>query len=117
MASYHTGREIVVCERLETPNCRQLRVHSMRGARRAPLMPWGEIGLHAVALLAYPGVLTLLLLGAVAEWGAAWALVPERGGVVPAARSLLRAVRPAGRIGGLPPLATAAATRATSRTC
>jgi hypothetical protein len=72
-------------------------------------MPWGDIGLHSAALVAFPGAVTLLLAGAMAEWGAAWALVPERGGVVPAGRSLLRAVTPSVRPLGLPPMATAAA--------
>ena len=72
-------------------------------------MPWGEIGLHSLALLAFPGALTLLLLGVPAEWGAAWALVPERGGLLPAGRSLLQGVQPSARPLGLPPMATAAA--------
>jgi hypothetical protein len=72
-------------------------------------MPWGEIGLHSVALIAFPGALTLVLLGALGEWGAAWALVPERGGLVPAGRSVLRALLPSVRPLGLPPMATAAA--------
>ena len=75
-------------------------------------MPWGEIALHSLALVAYPGAITLLLAGALAEWGAAWALVPERGGLLPAGRSLLRGVRPAARPLGLPPMATAAAVMA-----
>jgi hypothetical protein len=72
-------------------------------------MPWGEIGLHSLALVAFPGALTLLVLGAVAEWGAAWALVPERGGLVPAGRSVLRGLWPSARPLGVPPMATAAA--------
>jgi hypothetical protein len=72
-------------------------------------LPWGEIGLHSLALAAYPGAVTLLLLGALAEWAAAWALLPESGGLLAAGRKLLVGLRPAGRARGLPALATAAA--------
>jgi len=72
-------------------------------------MPWGDIGTHSLALAAYPGALTLLVVGAIAEWGAAWALLPERVGILPAGRSVLAAIRPGPRRRGLPPLATAAA--------
>ena len=71
-------------------------------------MPWGDIAVHSAALVAFPGALTLLLLGSLAEWGAAWALVPERG-LLPAGRSLLGAVRPSARPLALPPMATTAA--------
>lgn len=53
-------------------------------------MPWGDLGAHLVALLLYPGGLSALLIGFAAEVGAAWALVPERGGPAAAARALLR---------------------------
>jgi len=53
-------------------------------------MPWGDLGAHLVALLVYPGGMSALLVGVVAEIGAAWALVPERGGPAASARGLLR---------------------------
>ena len=49
-----------------------------------------------VALLAYPGLVVISLAGGLAEVGATWALVPERGGPLAAARSLAAALRPAG---------------------
>ena len=70
-------------------------------------MPWGDIGAHLVALLAYPGALTMCALGLAAEIGAAWALVPERGGLGAAAANILSALRP--RTRALPPLAASAA--------
>ena len=69
-------------------------------------MPWDDLRAHLVALLLYPGLLTMCLLGVAAEVGAAWALVPERGGAASAAAATLRALRPAR---ALPPLAVAAA--------
>jgi hypothetical protein len=69
-------------------------------------MPWDDLGAYAVALLLYPGLLTMGALGVAAEIGAAWALVPERGGAASAAAATLRALRPAR---ALPPLAAAAA--------
>src|SRR5919204_2227056 len=72
-------------------------------------MPWAQIALHSAALVAFPGALTLLLLGSLAEWGAAWALVPERGGLLLAGRGLLGAVRPSDRPLAVPPMATTAA--------
>jgi hypothetical protein len=69
--------------------------------------------LHDVAaLLLYPGALALLAVGAVAEWAAAWALLPEQSGPVIAARSLLASLRPrpeALRPRTLPPLSGSAA--------
>ena len=72
-------------------------------------MPWAQIALYSAALVAFPGALTLLLLGGLAEWGAAWALVPERGGLLPAGRSLVQTVWPSARPLAVPPMATAAA--------
>jgi len=69
-------------------------------------MPWEDIGAHVLALLAYPGALTMCALGLAAEIGAAWALVPERGGLGAAARNTLRALRPRSR--EVPPLAASA---------
>lgn len=72
-------------------------------------MPWSELGLYSVGLLVYPGLLALALLGFFAEAGAAWALVPERGGPLPAARSMLAGLRPRPGLRTLPPLAGIAA--------
>jgi hypothetical protein len=69
-------------------------------------LPWEDIGAHLVALLVYPGGLTTAALGLAAEIGAAWALVPERGGLGAAARNTLKALRPPAR--QVPPLAAAA---------
>ena len=63
-------------------------------------MPWGDIGTHSLALAAYPGALTLLVVGAIAEWGAVWALLPERVGIPPAGRSVLAAMRPGPLVSG-----------------
>jgi len=73
-------------------------------------VPWADLGIHLAALLLYPGALAILVLGSAAEAGAAWALVPERGGLLPAARTVLQGVR--ARAAApllLPPLAGAAA--------
>jgi hypothetical protein len=59
-------------------------------------------------MLAYPGLAFLCVAGGLAELAAAWALVPERGGPMVAARTLLAALRPASA-GALPPLAAMAA--------
>ena len=59
-------------------------------------MPWAQLGLNGVALLIYPGLLAAIVIGVLAEVAASWALVPERGGLVPAARALLARTRPAG---------------------
>lgn len=67
--------------------------------------------LDSLALLVYPGVLAVLLVGLVAEMGAAWALSPA-GGLGAAARLLLAGLWPrpeALRRRTLPPLAGAAA--------
>jgi hypothetical protein len=61
-----------------------------------------------VATLAYPGLALLCLAGGLAELAATWALVPERGGPLVAARTLAAALRPASA-GALPPLAGIAA--------
>lgn len=57
-------------------------------------MSWEqELGLHALGLLAYPGLAATLLLGVAAESAAAWVLVPERGGMAPSALRVLRTLR------------------------
>ena len=48
------------------------------------------------------------MVGLGAEVGAAWALVPERGGLVPAARALIAGLWPGGSLKALPPLSGAA---------
>ena len=70
-------------------------------------MPWTEIGQHALALVLYPGLVVGLIVGLLLEVAAAWALVPGRGGLVPAARRVLAMLRP--RRGGFPLYAAAAA--------
>ena len=72
-------------------------------------MPWTDLGLHALALLLYPGLVALAAAGLLAEAGAAWALVPERGGLLPAARSMLAGLVPRTGMRTLPPLAVIAA--------
>ena len=63
---------------------------------------------QVVAILVYPGALTLLLIGLGAEVGAAWVLAPERAGLIPVTRALLAGLLPAPRLGWtLPPLAGA----------
>lgn len=57
-------------------------------------MPWSLLGLNGIALLAYPGLIAAMVIGVVAEVVASWALVPERGGLLPAARGLLARGRP-----------------------
>lgn len=49
--------------------------------------------LHSLALLLYPGLLAAVGAGLVLEVAAAWSLVPERGGLGPAARSVLAPLR------------------------
>jgi len=67
-----------------------------------------QLLLQVVAILVYPGALTLLLFSLGAEVGAAWALAPERAGLIPATRALLAGLMPARRLGWtLPPLAGA----------
>lgn len=57
-------------------------------------MSWeSELGLHALALLGYPGLVAALLLGGSAESLAAWALVPERGGPLVAGGRVMRSFR------------------------
>jgi hypothetical protein len=67
-------------------------------------VPWTEIGQHGIALLIYPGLLACLALGLVLEVASAWWMVPERGGVVPAARRVMARFRPSGERGGFPVL-------------
>jgi len=71
-------------------------------------MPWGDVLDNAIGLLVYPGAVAALLLGAIAEIGATWALVPERGGLRPAARSVL-AVLPGSAARGFPTFSLLAA--------
>jgi len=63
-------------------------------------MPWTEIGQNGLALLLYPGLVAGALLGLLLEVASAWALVPGRGGLLPAARRVLLVLRPRG--GGFP---------------
>jgi len=63
-------------------------------------VPWGEIGQQGLALALYPGLLAGAALGLLLEVASAWALVPGRGGLVPAARRVLQVLRP--RRGGFP---------------
>ena len=72
-------------------------------------MPWGEIAQHGIGLLLYPGLLACAGLGLVLEVASAWALVPERGGVLPAARRVLAILRPSGDRSGFPLYSGAAA--------
>ncbi len=72
-------------------------------------MPWGEIAQHGIGLLLYPGLLACAGLGLVLEVASAWALVPERGGVLPAARRVLAVLRPSGDRSGFPLYSGAAA--------
>ena len=63
-------------------------------------MPWSEIGEHALALVLYPGAVTMLAIGVIAEAAAGWALVPARGpfaawnGVAAALRTAFTRGRP-----------------------
>src|SRR5438270_6374340 len=70
-------------------------------------MPWTEIAQHGLALAIYPGLVAGAVLGLLLEIAAAWALVPGRGGLVPAARRVLTMLRP--RRGGFPVYSAAAA--------
>ena len=72
-------------------------------------MPWGEIAQHGIGLLLYPGLLACAGLGLVLEVASAWALVPERGGVLPAARRVLAILGPSGDRSGFPLYSGAAA--------
>lgn len=65
-------------------------------------MPWNEIGANLVGLFVYPGLLLGGMLGALLEVATAWALVPERGGIVPATRRVVRMLRPQGPRLGFP---------------
>jgi hypothetical protein len=71
-------------------------------------VPWTEIGQHGIGVLLYPGLLACAALGLVLEIAAAWWMVPERGGVVPAARRVIARFRPAGERGGFPVLSAGA---------
>jgi len=72
-------------------------------------VPWGEIAQHGFGLLLYPGLLACVGLGLVLEVASAWALVPERGGFLPAARRVLAILRPRGDRSGFPLYSAAAA--------
>jgi len=65
-------------------------------------MPWGEIGLNSLGLVLYPGLVAAGLLGLLLEVASAWAMVPERGGPLAAARRVLAPLRPAGDARGFP---------------
>ena len=57
-------------------------------------MPWTEIGQHGLALLLYPGLAAALAAGLLLEIASVWALVPGRGGLLPAARRVATMLRP-----------------------
>jgi hypothetical protein len=59
-------------------------------------VPWTEIGQHGIGLLLYPGLLACAALGLLLEIASAWWMVPERGGIVPAARRVIARFRPTG---------------------
>jgi len=65
-------------------------------------VPWGEIGLQGLGLVLYPGLLGACVIGFLLEVASAWALVPERGGPLPAARPVLAPARLAGDARGFP---------------
>jgi hypothetical protein len=65
-------------------------------------LPWSEIGQHGLGLLLYPGLLACLALGLVLEVASAWWLVPERGGILPAARRVIARFQPLGERGSFP---------------
>jgi hypothetical protein len=65
-------------------------------------LPWSEIGQHGLGLLLYPGLLACLALGLVLEVASAWWLVPERGGILPAARRVIARFQPSGERGSFP---------------
>jgi hypothetical protein len=71
-------------------------------------VPWTEIGQHGIGLLIYPGLLACLALGLVLEVASAWWMVPERGGILPAARRVITRLRPSGERGGFPVLSAGA---------
>ena len=72
-------------------------------------MPWGELGQHGIGLLLYPGLLACAAVGLVLEVASAWWMVPERGGLLPAARRVVARFRPAGERGGFPAYSVVAA--------
>ena len=65
-------------------------------------MPWAEIGQHGIGLLLFPGLLACAALGLLLEVASAWWMVPERGGILPAARRVITRFRPTGERGGFP---------------
>jgi len=67
-------------------------------------MPWAEIGQHGIGLLLYPGLLACVALGLLLEVASAWWMVPDRGGLVPAARRVVARLRTSGERGGFPAL-------------
>jgi hypothetical protein len=71
-------------------------------------VPWAEIGQHGIGLLLYPGLLACVALGLLLEVASAWWMVPERGGIVPAARRVMARLRPTGERGGFPVLSIGA---------
>jgi hypothetical protein len=72
-------------------------------------MPWAEIEQHALGIVLYPGLLAGAAVGLLLEIASAWALVPGRGGLLPAARRVLSMLRPPGRAGGFPLYSASAA--------
>jgi len=67
-------------------------------------MPWAEIGQHGIGLLLYPGLLACVALGLLLEVASAWWMVPDRGGLVPAARRVVARLRTSWEHGGFPAL-------------
>jgi len=67
-------------------------------------MPWADIGQHGIGLLLYPGLLACVALGLLLEVASAWWMVPDRGGLVPAARRVVARLRTSGERGGFPAL-------------
>jgi hypothetical protein len=65
-------------------------------------VPWAEIGQHGIGLLLFPGLLACAALGLLLEVASAWWMVPERGGILPAARRVITRFRPTGERGGFP---------------
>jgi hypothetical protein len=72
-------------------------------------VPWGEIGRHGLGLLLYPGLLAACAIGLLFEVVSAWALVPGQRAFLPAARRVIRVLRPIGDRGGFPLFSTSAA--------
>lgn len=73
-------------------------------------MPWRDIALHLVALIAWPGFAAQLVVGLVAEAVVTWALALRALTLRRAALEVLRGLRPSRRqLSALPPLPAAAA--------